>query len=178
VPYLIFAVLTLLAVNTMNLYSSGLNLQVIGLRLERWQCVVLDRIICTVLCFLVIFNNSFNKYYSEFLGLLILWLAPWIAIYGVDGYLRRGVYDAPALLDESSRGRYWRNGGFHIPGVVAQLVGMVASALWIDSVAFSGPLSKAAGGSDFSVFTGLIAGGLVYWLLARRSLPREAAADG
>jgi NCS1 family nucleobase:cation symporter-1 len=177
VPYLIFAIFTLLAVNTMNLYSSGLNLQVIGVPLKRWQCVALDSVICTVLCFLVIFNNSFNKYYSEFLGLLILWLAPWIAIYGIDWLLRRGAYDAPALLDETSRGRYWRNGGFHIPGVVAQLVGMVASGLWIDSAAFSGPLSKAAGGSDFSVFTGLIAGGLVYWLLARHSVPREGTPD-
>ncbi len=176
VPYLVFAIFTLLAVNTMNLYSSGLNLQVIGVRLNRWQCVVLDSVICTLLCFLVIFSNSFNKYYSQFLGLLILWLAPWIAIYGVDWWLRRGVYDPPALLDETPRGRYWRNGGFHLPGVVAQLVGMVASGLWIASAAISGPLSRAAGGSDFSVFTGLLAAGAVYWLLARRSVRRETRA--
>ena len=175
VPYLIFAIFTLLAVNTMNLYSSGLNLQVMGVPIRRWHCVLLDSVICTVLCFLVIFSNSFNGYYSEFLGLLILWLAPWVAIYGVDWALRRGQYDAPALLNVTSRGRYWRNGGFHLPGVTAQIVGMAASALWIDSTAFHGPLSSVTGGSDFSVFTGLAGGGLTYWLLARRGVRRETA---
>jgi nucleobase:cation symporter-1, NCS1 family len=178
VPYLIFAIFTLLAVNTMNLYSSGLNLQVMGVPIRRWHCVLLDSVICTVLCFLVIFSNSFNGYYSEFLGLLILWLAPWVAIYGVDWALRRGQYDAPALLNVTSRGRYWRNGGFHLPGVTAQIVGMVASGLWIDSTAFHGPLSSATGGSDFSVFTGLAGGGLTYWLLARRGVRRETAELG
>jgi cytosine/uracil/thiamine/allantoin permease len=120
--------------------------------------------------------DSFNHYYTEFLGLLIVWLAPWLAIYAVDWMLRRGRYDAAALVDESSRGRYWRHGGFFLPGVVAQLVGMVAAALWINSMAFVGPLSKVAGNSDFSVFTGLIAGGAVYWLLARRPVRTETQA--
>jgi NCS1 family nucleobase:cation symporter-1 len=176
VPYLIFAIFTLLAVNTMNLYSSGLTLQALGIHIKRWQAVVLDSFICTALTFFVIFSNSFNTVYSEFLGLLILWLAPWIAIYVVDSWMRKGNYDPEGLLDESSKSRYWRSGGFHIPGVVAQLVGMVASALWINSMAFVGPWSKATAGSDFSVFTGLIAAGVTYWLMARRSIANENAA--
>jgi nucleobase:cation symporter-1, NCS1 family len=175
VPYLLFAIVTLLAVNTLDLYSSGLTLQAAGLRLARWQCVLVDTVICTGLCFLVIFSGEFNKYYSEFLGLLIIWMAPWFAIYAVDALLRRQRYDAAALVDSSSRGRYWRHGGFFLPGVAAQLLGMTASALWISSAAFAGPLSTAVGGSDFSVFTGLGVGGLVYWLLARREVARETA---
>ncbi len=174
-PYLVFAVFTLFAVNTMNLYSSGLTLQAIGVRLARWQCVVLDSVICTGLCFFVIFSGSFNHYYSEFLGLLVVWLAPWIAIYGVDWVLRHGRYDATALVDDSRAGRYWRNGGVHLPGLAAQLVGMIAAALWINSAAYVGPLSKAADGSDFSVFTGIVAAGLTYWALARRSVAQETA---
>lgn len=176
VPYLLFAIVTLLAVNTINLYSSGLTLQALGLRIARWQCVVLDSVICTALCFLVIFSNSFNQYYSDFLGLLILWLAPWFAIYTVDWLLRRGRYDAAGLVDESRHGRYWRHGGVFVPGVVAQVVGMAAAAMWIDSTAFKGPLSNATGGSDFSVFTGIITGGLVYWLLARTLVAKEGLA--
>lgn len=174
-PYLVLAVFTLLAVNTMNLYSSGLTLQAIGVRLQRWQCVVLDSIICTALCFLVIFSGSFNKYYTEFLGLLVVWLAPWIAIYGVDWLLRRGRYDASALVDDTRTGRYWRHGGVHLPGVIAQIVGMIAAALWINSAAYVGPLSTAFGGSDLSVFTGIVAGGLTYWVLARRGIAKETA---
>jgi len=173
VPYLIFAIVTLLAVNTINLYSSGLTLQAFGLHLARWKCVVIDSVICTALCFLVIFSDKFNIIYSNFLGLLVVWLAPWFAIYVVDSILRKGRYSASALVDESRGGRYWRSGGFHVPGVVAQLLGMVASALWINSVAFVGPLSSMTGGSDFSVFTGLLVGGGVYWLLAAKTVAAE-----
>ncbi len=173
VPYLLFAIVTLLAVNSIDLYSSGLTLQSLGARLSRWQCVVVDSAICTVLCFLVIFSNSFNKYYSDFLGLLIIWLAPWFAIYAVDWAIRRGAYDAASLVEESRRSRYWRNGGFFIPGIAAQLFGMLASAMWINSSAFAGPLSRAVGSSDFSVFTGLLGGGTAYWLLARKAVSAE-----
>jgi purine-cytosine permease-like protein len=173
VPYLLFAMLTLLAVNTMNLYSSGLTLQALGLRISRWQAVVLDSLICTVLCFFVVFSHSFNTYYSDFLGLLVLWLAPWFAIYAVDWTMRRGDYDALALLDDSPRGRYWRPGGVHLPGVIAQLVGMAAAAMWIASTAFTGPLSRLTGNSDLSVVAGLVGGGLTYWALARRRVAKE-----
>jgi nucleobase:cation symporter-1, NCS1 family len=175
VPYLLFAIVTLLAVNSIDLYSSGLTLQSLGINIARWQCVVVDSVICTALCFLVIFSGSFNTYYSDFLGVLILWLAPWFAIYAVDWALRRGRYDANGLVDLSRHGRYWRQSGVSVPGVTAQLVGMAAAAMWIDCSAFAGPLSNAAGGSDFSVFMGLGVGGLVYWLLARRSVRSETA---
>lgn len=168
--------MTLLAVNTLDLYSSGLTLQAAGLRLARWQCVVAATVISTALCFLVIFSGQFNTYYSDFLGILIIWLAPWFAVYAVDALLRRQRYHAASLVDTSSRGRYWRNGGFFLPGIVAQVLGMAASALWISAAAFQGPLSSAAGGSDFSVFTGLGVTGIAYWLLARRAVARETAA--
>ena len=175
VPYLLFAIVTLLAVNTLDLYSSGLTLQAAGLKLARWQCVLVDTVICTALCFLVIFSDNFNTYYDDFLGLLIIWLAPWFGIYAVDALLRRQRYDAQGLVDTSSEGRYWRSGGFFLPGLVAQLLGMAASAIWINASAFVGPLSSAAGSTDFSVFTGLGVGGLVYWLLARRTVTKETA---
>ena len=50
---------------------------------------------------------------------------------------------------------------------------MAASLMWINSPAYTGPLSSRAGGSDLSVFTGMAAGGLAYWLLARRTVPAE-----
>ncbi|MGA3351801.1 MAG: hypothetical protein ABSD85_01285 [Acidimicrobiales bacterium] len=59
--------------------------------------------------------------------------------------------------------------------MVAQLAGMAASCLWIDSTAFVGPLSSRTSGSDFSFFTGLLVGGLVYWLLGRGAVRAEVA---
>ena len=174
-PYLIMAIVTLFAVNTIDLYSSGLTLQAIGLKIKRWQCVLVDMVIATIVAGVTIFDANFNRLYSDFLSLLIVWLSPWLAIYLVDWWLRRGRYDAPALLQDRG-GRYWRSGGFHLPGIVAQVAGMAASCLWIDTSAFVGPLSSRTGGSDMSFFMGLIVGGVVYWLLARRSV-RAGAAD-
>jgi nucleobase:cation symporter-1, NCS1 family len=172
-PYLIVAIVTLLAVNTIDLYSSGLTLQAIGLKIKRWQCVLVDMVIATIVAGITIFSSNFNRIYSDFLGLLIVWLSPWLAIYLVDWWLRRGRYDAPALLADRG-GRYWRDNGFHLPGVIAQIAGMVAACLWIDSTAFVGPLSSRNAGSDFSFFMGLVVGGGLYYLLARRSVAAEA----
>lgn len=174
VPYLFMAIVTLLAVNTIDLYSSGLTLQAIGLKLKRWQCVLADLAIATLVAGITIFNSDFNRLYSDFLSLLIVWLSPWLAIYLTDWALRRGRYDAPALL-QNRGGRYWRSGGVHVPGVVAQVAGMAAACLWIDTSAFVGPLSSRTSGSDLSFFMGLIVGGAVYWLLARRSVRAETA---
>ncbi len=174
-PYLFVAIITLFAVNTIDLYSSGLTLQAIGLPLKRWQCVIVDMVIATVVGGITIFNSDFNRLYSEFLSLLIVWLSPWLAIYVVDWALRRGRYDAKDLL-RTRGGRYWRNGGFHLPGIAAQILGMVASCLWIDSPAFIGPFSSRTSGSDFSFFMGVGVAGLAYWLLARRSVREEVEA--
>ena len=172
VPYLVVAILSLLAANTTNLYSSGLTLQSIGVKLSRWQCVAVDLVICTVVGGITIFSSNFNHLYSNFLSLLIIWLAPWLGIYGVDWFLRRGKYDAPALLAGKS-GRYWGNKGFNTAGVSAQVLGMLAAATWIDSPAFVGPLSSRTNYADFSVFMGLIVGGLAYYLLAGRLVKQE-----
>jgi hypothetical protein len=88
-------------------------------------------------------------------------------------------YDQAALLNERG-GRYWRNGGFHWPAIVAQLLGMGAAAFWLNAYSpFVGYFAARHGGpfgSDFSVFIGLIVGGVVYWLLAGRAVRAEGAA--
>ena len=70
-------------------------------------------------------------------------------------------------------GRYWGTNGFNTAGVSAQVLGMLAAATWIDSPAFVGPLSSRTNYADFSVFMGLIVGGLAYYLLAGRLVKQE-----
>lgn len=168
-PYLIVAIVTLFAVNSMDLYSSGLTLQAIGVKLKRWHCVVVDMVIATAVAAITIFNSDFNRLYSEFLSLLIVWLSPWLAIYLVDWLLRRGEYDAQGLLNERG-GPYWGRAGFNVHGVGAQLLGMVASCLWLDSPVFVGPLSSRTSGADFSFFMGFLVAGAVYLVLARSAV--------
>jgi len=176
VPYLLLAILQLFAINTLDLYSSGVTLQSLVPRLRRIHCVAIDTVVCGVLAAYAVFSSRFSTLLYDFLLFIIVWLAPWCAIYLVDSWLRRNRYDHEALLNERG-GRYYRNGGIHWPGVIALAGGMVAAALWLNAYPpYVSPLSSRLGGSDFSVFLGLIVGGTLYWLLARREVRAEAAA--
>jgi len=170
-PYLLLLFFNLLAVNAIDLYSSGLTLQTIGLSVKRWQATVIDMVICTVLAAIAIFNSDFNSLYGQFLSLLIIFLAPWCAIYLSDAWLRRNSYNSVGLLTRVG-GPYWYQGGINPAGLLAMLGGMIASALWLNSTLLQGPLSHLFGGSDMSIFTGFIVGGVLYWILARAFMPR------
>ncbi len=174
VPYLIVAIFQLFAINTLDLYSSGVTLQSLVPRLHRLQCVAIDSVVCGAFAAYAVFSSRFFSLLADFLLFIIVWLGPWCAIYLVDWLLRRGRYDPQALLNERG-GLYYRNGGVHWPAIIAQVVGMAAAALWLNAYSpYVSPLSSRIGGSDFSVFMGLIVGGVIYWLLARRSVRAEA----
>jgi len=175
VPYLIVAIVQLFAINSMDLYSSGVTLQSIGLHLKRYQCVLIDCVVAGAFAAYAIFSSRFSQLLADFLLFIIVWVGPWCAIYLVDYLLRRGRYDNDALLNETG-GRYYRNGGIHWPAIIAQAVGMVAAALWLNAYSpYVSPLSSRIGGSDFSVFAGLFFGGVTYYLLARRRVRAEAS---
>jgi nucleobase:cation symporter-1, NCS1 family len=178
-PYLIFAVLQLFAINTIDLYSSGVTLQSLIPRLKRLQCVAIDTVVCGAVAAYAVFSSHFYTLLSDFLLFIILWLGPWCAIFLVDSFLRRNRYDAGALLNETG-GRYFRHGGFHWPAIAAQIAGMAVAALWLNAYSpYVGYFASRNGGelgSDFSVFLGLIVGGVVYGALAGREVRAEAAA--
>ena len=127
VPYLIVAIVQLFAINSMDLYSSGVTLQSIGLHLKRYHCVIIDTVVAGGFAAYAIFSTRFSQLLADFLLFIIVWVGPWCAIYLIDYLLRRGRYDHDALLNENG-GRYYRNGGIHWPAIIAQAVGMVAAA--------------------------------------------------
>jgi purine-cytosine permease-like protein len=178
VPFLILAIVQLFAINTLDLYSSGVTLQSLLPRLKRLHCIAIDTVVCAAFASYAVFSNDFFGLLTGFLLYIILWLGPWCAIYLVDSYLRRNRYDGSALLDEGSGSRYFRNGGVHWPAIIAQLAGGAAAYLWLNAssggaLASVGPLSSRANGSDFSVFIGLVVGGVLYYLLAAREVRAE-----
>jgi len=179
VPYLIFAVFQLFAINTLDLYSSGVTLQSLVPGLHRITCVLIDTTICLGIAAYAIFSARFYTLLADFILFLILWLGPWCAIYLVDSWLRRNRYDADSLLNERG-GLYYRKGGFHWPALIAQVIGMVTAALWLNAYSpYVGPLASRVGGpigSDFSAFIGLIVAGIAYFVLAGGKVRAEAAA--
>ena len=49
IPYLVFVIVQLFAINSGDLYSSGLTLQALIPRIKRWQCVVIDTVVAGAL---------------------------------------------------------------------------------------------------------------------------------
>ena len=134
VVFLLFAVVQIFGVNSLDMYSSGVTLQAIGRpgqalpgrahrlrhRPRRHHVGDLQRVL--------------HRYLSDFVDLVIIWIAPWCAIFLVDWALRRFRY-VPSELQKTGRDSlYWRNGGIFWPAWVAQIVGMYAaiSALYVN----------------------------------------------
>jgi purine-cytosine permease-like protein len=173
VPFLVVAIFQLFAINSLDLYSSGVTLQALGLRLKRWQAVLIDTVIAGGLTAYAIFSSSFSTLLKDFVDCVIVWIAPWVAIYLTDWVLRRFRY-VPRELQKAKGGLYWRSGGVHWPAIIAQLVGMFAALMGLSQTFFHGLLSSHTHDADFSVFLGLGVGGLVYAVLAGREVRREA----
>jgi purine-cytosine permease-like protein len=173
-PYLVLVLVQLFAINSLDLYTSGLTLQAIVPRIRRWQCVLLDTIVAGLLTAWTVFSTSFDTFVNDFVLFMLIWIAPWVATFLIDFALRRGRYDSGALM-QTARGLYYHSGGFNWPGLIAQGAGMVAAALALNaSPAWTSPISSATGGADFSVFLGAGVAGLMYYALNRRRAAREA----
>ncbi len=180
VPFLLFAIVQLFAINSIDLYSSGVTLQALGLKVRRWQAVVIDSTICLGLTIYAIFDSSFKTLLTDFASSIIAWIAPWMAIYLVDWALRRFRYAPSELQRTDPGGLYWRRGGIHWPAIIAQTLGTIVSVLSLSQLFYVGQISRWIGMSsdhyfpDFSVFTGAFVGGAVYYVLARKRVRAEA----
>ncbi len=179
-PFLILALPQLLCINTIDLYSSGVTLQALGLPLKRWGAVIVDTIISGAVAALVIFKGNFYTDLSGFLDYIVVWLGPWFGIFMVDYLLRRGRYNTTSLAAKRG-GVYWRDGGINWRALLALGLGMFAAMTWIDAAfyfpAYSSFFSNRTHGADFSWLFGLVVGALVYYLLSVSSVRKEAAAQ-
>src|SRR5579859_431995 len=187
-PFLIFAIFQLLAINTIDMYSSGVTLQALGVPVRRWGAVIIDTVVCGAVTAAIVFAKNPDTFYSYFAGFLlyiVVWLAPWFGILMTD-YLLRGRQYHNLSLRSARDGLYWRSGGVHWPAVIAQVVGMVAALMWINvtgpdvpkAVQYAGPISNhfpGLAGGDFSWAIGIVVGALVYFVLGASGVRREAA---
>jgi len=181
VAFLIFAIVQLFAINSLDLYSSGVTLQAMGLRVKRYQAVAIDSVLCLGVTYWAVFDSTFTHFLTDFVDLVIIWIAPWMAIYLVDWALRRFRYVAAELQRTGRDGLYWRRGGVYWPAIVAQVLGMMA-AMSALSTSFSvpdwaHPVTVHTGGADFSIFLGVAVAGLVYFLLGKKGVHSQADAQ-
>lgn len=184
VAFLIFSILQIFSINSLDLYSSGVTLQAVGLRVKRYVAVLIDCVIVLGFTLFAIFSTSFATYLKDFVDVVLVWIVPWFAIFLVDWILRRYKY-VPEHLQRTGRDSlYWRHGGVNWPAVVAQIVGMFAAfsglaatfhlPTWLNEVTYHTRDSYGFG-ADFSIYLGIGVAGLLYLVLAGAQVRREAA---
>jgi nucleobase:cation symporter-1, NCS1 family len=170
IPFLIVVIGGSITNNFLNTYSSGMALLALGVRLKRWKTIPVDGVLATAASVYAIFFHDFTATFIEFLSLMIIWIAPWCAVYLVDAWLRRVRYESEDLLLIRG-GRYWYRAGFNVEGVIAWVLGMVAAAAFTNSTRWQSPLSTdVLGGADLSIIAGLLVAGGVYYALRTRRL--------
>ena len=176
-PFMILVLPQLFSINTIDMYSSGVTLQAIGIPIKRWGAVVIDTIVSGAITALVIFKGNFYTDLAAFLNYIVVWLGPWFGIFAVDYVLRHGRYDRRSLAARRG-GIYWRNGAWNWKALLSLFAGMFAAMMWIDAgfdkpLNYTGPLSNGTNGMDLSWAFGLVVGAVLYFVLSYRSIQRE-----
>ena len=104
VPFLAAAVLSLVSGAVLGIYSSGLTLISLGIRIPRPAAAFVDGVILTLGTIYVVFvAQSFLGPFQSFLITLGVPLAAWAGIMIADIASRRRDYDEAALFDRSGR---------------------------------------------------------------------------
>jgi NCS1 family nucleobase:cation symporter-1 len=189
VPFLLAAVLALVSGAVLGIYSSGLTLLSLGVRIPRPAAAFIDGVILTIgTIYVVFFAESFINPFQSFLITLGVPLAGWAGIMIADIALRKRDYDDEALFDAG--GRYGAVDWISVGTLVAvSLVGwgLVVNAFsddasWNDWQGYLlGPLGL--GGRDgawafanLGVLAALVLGFVVTYLARRTTVARQEVA--
>lgn len=177
VPFALVAVLGLVGGAVLDIYSSGLALLTLGLRIPRWTAALIDGVIMIIGTVLVVF--SAREFLGQFQGFLITLgvpVAAWCGVMIADIVTRKGDYVEADLYDRT--GRY---GDINILPVAVVVIGTVlgwglvtnASAGWLDwqgyllGVLGLGGREGAWAFANLGVLVALVLGFVVTWVAAR-----------
>lgn len=184
VPFLLTAVLALVSGAVLGIYSSGLTLLSLGIRIPRPSAAAIDGLILTLgTVYVVFFAADFLGPFQSFLITLGVPLASWAGILIADILRRRRDYDEAALFD--ARGRYgswdWTSVGTMIVasaigwGLVVN--GFARDAPWNN---WQGYLLFLVGGRDgewayanLGVFLALVLSFLFTWFARAATIRRQ-----
>ncbi len=182
VPYMLAAAGGLVAGAVLDIYSSGLNLLTLGVRLPRYQTVAIDGALMVLgNIYMLFIAESFLGTFQGFLLVLGVPLAAWAAVFLVDfATLRRDGYDERALYGgPGSTAR-----AVNPAGVVAWLAGVVIGLGLITSTTqgftWLGWWAKGAfEGSSLGLLVAFLVAGAIYgvWTWASTSARRGASGE-
>jgi nucleobase:cation symporter-1, NCS1 family len=161
--------------NVVTLYSSGLCLQSVGLRLPRVVTVLLCGLLGTAIACYALFISDFTDALSNILELSVAFAGPWVAIIAADLLMRRNRYDGAELHDETGAGPYWFTGGINWAGCGALVAATAAGVLCMNTTLYTGPVSAALGGADITFVVGPVIAATLYLVLVRSIYPAQYA---
>jgi nucleobase:cation symporter-1, NCS1 family len=153
--------------NIINLYSSAMSFLSLDAKLARWKTTLAVGVASMGVVVWFIASRNFAESFNEWITSLVIWLSPWAAITLIDYFvLRRGQVDVGELYREPSRRLL---DDVNLAAIIAFVVGIVAAWSFEFGLvsALQGPLAKATGDVDLSWLFGGLAGGVVYYVLAR-----------
>ncbi|WP_040282837.1 purine-cytosine permease family protein [Tessaracoccus massiliensis] len=104
IPFWITAVLALVSGAVLGIYSSGLTLLSLGIRIPRPAAAGIDGVLLTIgTIFVVFFAENFLGPFQSFLLILGVPMASWAGILIADIITRKRPYDEQALFDATGR---------------------------------------------------------------------------
>ncbi|WP_345152420.1 purine-cytosine permease family protein [Arthrobacter ginkgonis] len=167
-------IINTISLNGMTTYTASMAFQSIGVPIRRIPSAVVVGAIGTALTIYLVMSTSLLEAVNLMLQLLVLISGPTMAVFATDVILRRGRYDGDDLFDERPGSPFWYSGGWHVPGLLAVLLGAGLAALFLTSGVWTGPLAAALGSIDLSVPVSLIVTPAVYIALQRLSVKRRS----
>ncbi|MFJ8644967.1 cytosine permease [Streptomyces sp. NPDC093546] len=177
VPYLIIALIGMLLINSMSMYSAGFTAQTLGITVPRAWAVSVNAVISLVFGFLLmVVATSFIGSFISFLTLLAVAFSAWIGVFGVD-MLRRRTYDGEALMDTTRTSAYWYRGGFAPQAMAAWGVALLVGLAFTKVDWFAGPLAGSwIGRNGLGWLVTIVVAAVLYAVLPRAAAAAPAGA--
>jgi NCS1 family nucleobase:cation symporter-1 len=168
-PFLLAVILGSIATNVPNGYTAGLGLLALRLPIGRTASMLVIAVATLAFRAFTLYHGHALDLYERWLGYILIWTGPWIAVVVVDFFLRDGRYDAGDLMRWGG-GRYWYRAGVQWQGLAAFLLGLATSVAFSNSDLYASPLmTKLLGGTDLSFEMGMLVAAILYFALTRRA---------
>jgi purine-cytosine permease-like protein len=107
VPFALVAVGGLVSGAILDIYSSGLTLLALGLKVPRWSAAALDGVLMILgTIYIVWIADDFLSVFIAFLIILGVPMSAWCGIFLADLFMRRYPYDERALFTRTETGGY------------------------------------------------------------------------
>jgi NCS1 family nucleobase:cation symporter-1 len=181
IPIVVIFSVGIAGTNAMNLYCGVLStITLVHTFASSWKAGPAARIVTAVvltaigLGIALFAAGNFLTNYTNFILMLLYVLVPWTAINLVDFYLvREGDYDVAAFF--SAEGGVY--GRFNKPAIACYIFGILIQLPFVDTTLYTGHVANMLGGVDISWIVGLLTVSPIYYLLARKTAPKPAAAE-